>query len=102
MSYRRRLTIQKSNIIIAAIGPRKIAYADIKERKLVADARIFQGTRHHDNKAHRICPRRILIYRGANAVKSLAAEIELAEMFTPREASAKEAAPKKRHARLGQ
>lgn len=39
---------------------------------------------------------------GASAVKSLAAERELAEMLTPSEARAKEKAPKKRQARLGQ
>ncbi|KAF4214031.1 hypothetical protein CNMCM6457_007486 [Aspergillus fumigatiaffinis] len=102
VSYFRRLTSQKSQSMIAPMGPRKMAYADIKFRKLPADARIFQGTRHHDRIAQMICPRRRLMYCGASAVRSLAAEMELAEMLTPREARAKENAAKKRQARLVQ
>lgn len=88
--------------MIEAIGPRKTAYADMKVRKLPADSRIFHGTRHQDKRAQRSWPRRMLIYCGASAVKSFAAEREFAEMLTPSEARAKEKAPKNLQARLGQ
>jgi hypothetical protein len=39
---------------------------------------------------------------GARAVKSLAADIELAEILTPSDARANEKAAKNRHARFGQ
>ncbi len=42
------------------------------------------------------------MWRGSRAIKSLAAESELAEMLTPRAASAKEKAAKNRQARLSQ
>jgi hypothetical protein len=84
------------------MGPRKIAYADMKFKKLPADARIFQGTSAQDKIPQRICPRRKLTYSGNRAMRSFAAEMEFALMFTPSEARAKEKAPKKRHARLDQ
>ena len=87
---------------MAAIGPRNTAYATMKFKNVPALARIFQGTSAHATTAHSSCPRRILTKRGNRAVKSFAAESELALMLTPSAASAKLKAPKKRHARLSQ
>lgn len=88
--------------MIAAIGPKKTAYATMKFRNVPALARIFHGTSAHATTAHSSCPRRMLTKRGNRAVRSFAADSELALMLTPSAASAKLKAPKKRHARLSQ
>ena len=88
--------------MIAAIGPRNTAYADMKLRKVPALLRIFHGTSAQAMTAHSSCPRRMLTYCGNRAVRSLAAESEFADMFTPSAASAKENAAKKRHEREDQ
>ena len=72
----------------------------MKLRKEPAEARIFQGTRAQDRTAQRSWPRRMLTKRGKSAVRSFAAESELAEMLTPRAARAKAKAAKKRQARF--
>lgn len=86
----------------AAMGPRKIAYADIKLRKEPALARIFHGTSAQQMMAVSSWPRRMLTKRGINAIRSLAADSELAEILTPKAARAKEKAAKNRAARLSQ
>lgn len=50
-------------------------------------------------KAASSCPRRMLIYLGQNETKSLAAEIELAEMLIPRVTMINPMAPKAEAAR---
>ena len=88
--------------MIAAMGRRKTAYAFMKFRKLPALFRIFHGTSAHATTAQISWPLRMLTKRGNSAVRSLAADSELAEMLTPSAARAKLKAPKKRHARLSQ
>jgi hypothetical protein len=74
----------------------------MKFKKFPADARIRHGTSAHEINPQIICPRRRLTCSGNSAIKSFAAEMEFAEIFTPSEARAKEKAPKKRQARLDQ
>lgn len=93
---------QKSKTMIAAIGPRKTAYALMKFRNVPAEARIFHGTRAQHRIAQSSCPRLMFTYWGNKAVRSLAAESELAEILTPRAANANEKAAKKRAARDSQ
>lgn len=84
------------------MGPRKTLYADMKLRKPLAVARIFQGTKTHAIAAQMSCPRRMLIYEGKRAARSLAAERLLALMLTPKAAREKASAAKNWHARFGQ
>src|SRR5690242_13386485 len=88
--------------MIAAMGPRKMAYATMKLRKLPALARIFHGTSAHATTAQMSWPRLMLTKRGNSAVRSFAADKEFAEILTPSAARAKLKAPKKRQARLSQ
>jgi hypothetical protein len=70
---------------ILVMGPKKIVYPLRNARNFAAEARIFQGTKAQlPRKAARICPLRMLMYRGQKAMRSLAAEMELAAMFMPR------------------
>lgn len=66
------------------MGPRKMVYPLRKARNFAADAKIFQGTNAQlPRTAARIWPRRMLMYLGQKAMRSLAAEMEFAEMLIP-------------------
>lgn len=60
-----------------------------------AETRMFHGVIAHAPRiAQMYCPRRMLIYLGRRAERSVATEMELAEMFTPIEAIKNAAAQK--------
>ncbi len=93
---------QKSQTRIAAMGPKNTLYADMKFRKPLAVAKIFQGTMTQAISAQMSWPRRISMYEGNSAARSLAAERLFAEILTPSAAREKAAAAKNWQARLGQ
>jgi hypothetical protein len=73
---------------------------ELSERTVLSSqthlARISHGQMAHPpSTAHITWPRRILIHRGASALRSFPALSELAEMFVPRVARAKENDAKK-------
>lgn len=56
----------------------------MKDKKVVAEAKIFHGTMTQPpTRAAMTQPRLMLTYRGKRTVKSLAAEIELAVILVP-------------------
>ena len=66
----------------------------MKFKKPLAVARIFQGTMIQAMRAQMSWPRRMLMYEGKSAARSLAADRLLAEMLTPNAAREKAKAAK--------
>lgn len=66
----------------------------MKFRKPLAVARIFQGTMTQAIRAQMSWPRRMLMYEGNSAARSLAADRLFAEMLTPNAAREKAKAAK--------
>lgn len=66
------------------MGPKKIEYPPMKAVKVVALAITSHGHKAHPpSKTTMNCPRLIFTYFGNKAVKSFAAEIELADILIP-------------------
>lgn len=77
--------VTNSVMRIDVIGPKNMVYPPRNARNLAADARIFHGTNAQlPMTAASSWPLRMLMYFGQNAIKSLAALIEFAEILIPR------------------
>lgn len=79
LKERQNLRSTYSVMSIEVIGPRKMVYPPRKAMNLAADARIFHGTKAQLPITAAISwPRRMLMYLGQKAMRSLAAEMEFA------------------------